>query len=208
LTKGHRARAACKGKSSKGNGSDGVEPAEVVKRGATRMRPDKQDSAGRIDRHDLLVKHHALLQRFVGSLSVSREEAEEIVQDVAVVVLRHRATPLEAKAFAGWCYWVVHNLAAHSRRREARRRARYQDDAELERRYASLGHESDPERAAESKQRLAAYVQRLDEAAQNLLFQRFVLEETSEEIATRMKVSPASVRMRISRLVAALRDRD
>jgi RNA polymerase sigma factor (sigma-70 family) len=170
-----------------------------------RVRLPRDGSPDEAERHNLLVTHHALIGRFVRSLASCRDEAEEMVQDVAVVVLQHHATPLDPTAFAGWCYWVARNVAAH-KRREARRKARCQDAGELDLQSTSVSQLDDPERTAECKQQLAAHVHGLDEEALALLFRRYVLEETSSEIGAQLNLSAASVRMRITRLMATLRD--
>jgi RNA polymerase sigma factor (sigma-70 family) len=129
-----------------------------------------------------------------------------MVQDLAVVVLAHRAVPVEPQAFAAWCRSVARNIAAHRRRSQARRRVQRHDGGELEIDAASTPPRDDPERIAECKQLLASHVDGLDRGALALLFDRFVLEETSAEIGARLNVSAVSIRMRIARLVAALRD--
>jgi hypothetical protein len=64
----------------------------------------------------------------------------------------------------------------------------------------------DPERMLAVQGRLLVGLDRLDEDALALLWNRFVLEETSVEVASRLKVSAVSVRMRLSRLVAGVRE--
>jgi DNA-directed RNA polymerase specialized sigma24 family protein len=100
---------------------------------------------------------------------------------------------------------VVRNVALHRRRSRARGRSRDE---------AGPGEEPaapappDLERATIARQRLAARLEGLDVSALRLLRDRFVLEETPAEMAERMNVSAASIRMRVTRLVAALRESD
>ena len=64
----------------------------------------------------------------------------------------------------------------------------------------------DPERAVATQRRLELGLDRLDEDELSLLWNRFVLEETSVEVASRLNISAVSVRMRLSRLVAGVRE--
>lgn len=157
------------------------------------------------DRRVLLVIHREALRRFARRLASSEDEAEDLVQELAVVVLAHRSGPPDPQNFAGWCFGVARNVALHQRRSRARARSR----EEAEGRAPSPARSSeDLERAAIARQRLAGHLDRLDISALRLLRDRFVLEETPAEMAERMKVSAASIRMRVARLVAVLRETD
>jgi RNA polymerase sigma factor (sigma-70 family) len=156
------------------------------------------------DRAVLFVTHRDALLRFARRLSATDDDAEEMVQDVAVVVFSHRSGPPDPPNFAGWCCGVARHLAAHRRRSRARGYERHVDAAGLEDDPA-VSTADDPEHAAIVRQELAARLDGLDTAAMTLLLDRFLLEETSSEIARRKNVSCASVRMRVARLVATLR---
>ena len=160
-----------------------------------------------VDRRVLFVIHRDALLRFVRRLVSSDEDAEEMVQELALVVLTHRAGPDDASDFAGWCRGVARNVAAHRRRTIARRLAR-EDYAEFGEPDGISLAPDDLERTAMTRQQLAGRLNGLDVAALNLLRDRFVLEETPTEMAERLNVSPASIRMRVSRLVATLRKTD
>lgn len=157
------------------------------------------------ERRVLLVIHREALRRFARRLASSEDEAEELVQDLAVVVLAHRSGPPDPQNFPGWCFGVARNVALHQRRTRARARSR--DEAGAQEQPAQRAPE-DLERTAIARQRLAVHLDGLDVSALRLLRDRFVLEETPAEMAERMKVSAASIRMRVARLVATLRDSD
>ncbi len=158
------------------------------------------------ERRVLLAIHREALRRFARRLASSDDEADDLVQDLAVVVLAHHSGPPDPQNFPGWCFGVARNVALHQRR--SRARARTRDEAGAREQPSSQRSPEDLERAAIARQRLAANLHGLDVAALRLLRDRFVLEETPAEMAERMKVSAASIRMRVARLVAALRDSD
>jgi RNA polymerase sigma factor (sigma-70 family) len=160
-----------------------------------------------VDRRVLFVIHRESLLRFVRRLVSTDEDAEEMVQELALIVLTHRAGPADPNDFASWCRGVARNVAAHRRRAVARRRAREDGAGQIEP-DATAGADGDLEQAAIARQRLEGRLNGLDVAALQLLRDRFVFEETPTEMAGRMKVSAASIRMRVARLVASLRKAD
>ena len=157
------------------------------------------------ERRVLLVIHREALRRFARRFASNEEEADDLVQDLAVVVLAHHSGPPDRQNFPGWCFGVARNVALH--RRRSRARARTRDEAGAREQPAHRSPE-DLERAAIARQRLAVHLDGLDVSALRLLRDRFVLEETPAEMAERMNVSAASIRMRVARLVTALRDSD
>ena len=158
------------------------------------------------DRRALFAMHHAELRRFVRRLVPSVDDADDLLQDIAVVLLGHHSGPDDADFFCPWCRGVARHLAAHRRRAFARRETSL---AAL----AALGELSgdpafaDPERLALARQHMMANLDALDESARKLFFARFIAGETPAELAARCMVSPASMRMRLMRLRYALRER-
>lgn len=156
-----------------------------------------------VDWAALLVRHRPALRRFVRCLVSSEDEVDEIVQDVAVAVFTHRSGPVNKQNFRRWCCGLARHIAAHRRRSAARSRLRFVEDSMLGEAAASL---EDPERAAIVRQSLSARLGALNAPKFRLLFDRYVLEESSSELAARMNVSAAAVRMKVSRVLAALRN--
>ena len=155
-------------------------------------------------RRSLFVFYEKRLRRFARRLATNEDEANELFQDLAVAVLAHRTGPDDQQKFAGWCCGIARHLAAHRRRSHARKPLHGQHDDDLE--ALASAPDEDPERTAIVRQRLTSGLAGLDGDALTLLVERFVLEETAAEMAARLKLSPASVRMRVARLVATLRD--
>ena len=65
----------------------------------------------------------------------------------------------------------------------------------------------DPERAASAREIVKLLGDQLSADARELLLQRYVLEESTEEIASRLAQSPTAVRMRLMRLRSAVKTR-
>ena len=159
---------------------------------------------GITDRGTLLERNGLALRRFVRRLVRSEDEAEELFQDVAVVVIAHSRGPTDEGSFPLWCQGVARHLAAHRRRSVARLRARLAPWEELDTSVIA-SDEADPERRAITRQQVAARLVALDETSLDLVFSRFVAEQTPTEMAERLNITPASMRMRLMRLRSMMR---
>jgi RNA polymerase sigma factor (sigma-70 family) len=153
------------------------------------------------DRRALFIANQATIRRAARRFSATTDDANDILQDTAVVVFAHDHGPPDAERFVGWCCMVARHLALHRRRSEAR-------GAALKEylQHDSLPFDDGPERVLAAQRRLGIGLDRLDEESLSLLWNRFVLEETSVEVALRLRRSPVSIRMRLSRLVAEVRE--
>jgi RNA polymerase sigma factor (sigma-70 family) len=156
------------------------------------------------DRRALFAAHQRAIHRAARRFSSTTDDANDIVQDTAVIVFTHDHGPADAERFVGWCCAVARHLALHRRRSEARAVTL----RETLQHVSSTFADTDPERRLGMQRRLEVGLHRLDDEALSLLWSRFVLEETAVEVASRLKVSAVSIRMRLSRLVAGVRKSD
>ena len=62
------------------------------------------------------------LRRYVGSLGIGAPDAEDVVQDVFLSLLRHLQQGKPESNLRGWLFTVAHRLALKHRARTARRR--------------------------------------------------------------------------------------
>jgi RNA polymerase sigma factor (sigma-70 family) len=145
--------------------------------------------------------HESVIRQVARRLSSSADDANDLVQDVAVIVFTHHSGPPDAESFVGWCGTVAHHLAMHRRRSSARTSFFNERLKGLQVHFG--GH---PETAFATRQHIKALLDQLDDDTLSLLWHRFVLEETSVEIAERLHISTACVRMRLSRVAARVRE--
>jgi len=150
----------------------------------------------------LFAANQQKIRRAARRFSSAGDDIDDIVQDTAVILFAHDHGPPDEERFVGWCCGVARHLALHRRRSQAQ-------GASLK---ACLQHHSlqfakdDPERVVANRKRLEVGLDRLDEDAVSLLWKRFALEETSVEVASDLNISASSVRMRVTRLVARVRE--
>jgi RNA polymerase sigma-70 factor (ECF subfamily) len=151
------------------------------------------------DRWPLFFDRAKSLRAYIRRRVDDPTEAEEVFQDLSLIVLRHRSGPKDVERFSAWCHALARHVLAHHFRTK-RRRANLLSRVELESAGFETSHRVDPERAASARELLRILGTRLDSQAQELLSQRYVLGESTEEIAMRLAQSPTAVRMRLMRL--------
>jgi RNA polymerase sigma factor (sigma-70 family) len=163
---------------------------------------------GPTERRRLFAHHHEALRKFVRGLTSNKHEADELLQDTAVVVFGHHSGPVDARSFPSWCQGVARFVAAHRRRAFARLYARIALWDDLEGEAGTTRYDEtldDPEHTAIARELLAIHLGGLEEPERMLFHALFVDGETPSEVARRWKISSSAVRMRLMRLRLALR---
>jgi RNA polymerase sigma factor (sigma-70 family) len=139
------------------------------------------------------------LRAYIRRRVSDRAEAEEVFQELSLVVFRHPSSPREKDHFSAWCHGLARHLLAHHFRTK-RRRANMLSRFEFESTGAQAVHGVDPERSASARELLGRLGKRLGPQAHELLAQRYLMGESTEEIALRLARSPTAIRMRLMRL--------
>jgi RNA polymerase sigma factor (sigma-70 family) len=154
-------------------------------------------------RSALFMRHRVSLARFARKLVKDPEDARDLMQDLVILIIAHPTGPIDETCFHAWCRGLMRNVAAHHWRAKARRTERTSSVGLEICEFPEETSQHDPEVETELRQRLEALA--LDEVSFELLRRRYVLGETSGEIARSLGRSPDSVRMRLMRLRSVLR---
>lgn len=141
------------------------------------------------ERYDRVV-HALLLSR------VSRDEVDDLVQDVFLTAWKRLDDLRDAAAFGGWIAMIARNRATDFHRRA-------HEYVEMPADLASPGAASD---TAEANHALAA-IRALPGAYRETLMLRLVEGLTGPEIAERTGLTPASVRVNLHRGMKMLREK-
>ncbi|MFN0059620.1 MAG: RNA polymerase sigma factor [Planctomycetota bacterium] len=154
---------------------------------------------------------HELYRRFVRVVHgialgyVSKDEAEDVTQDVFARAFRELAQVREDAAFPGWLCALARHLAVDAQRRE-RRRGR---TVPLVATHAPVARQaaqsSDAVAETELRERVIAHIRSLTSAYRETLLLRLVEGLTGAEIADRTGLTPESVRVNLSRGLQLLR---
>jgi RNA polymerase sigma-70 factor (ECF subfamily) len=154
-------------------------------------------------RWELFVDSRERLTRLAFLLVGNVEDAQDLVQDVGLRVLRHPTGPRDEACFQAWCRGLLRNSAAEHRRTAGRRPIELVglgiDD------YCARLTPVDPMLAFERRTKLFDHLVDLTPRSRQLLVRRYVLEQTATEIASDTQSSPAGVRMKLKRLRSRLK---
>jgi RNA polymerase sigma-70 factor, ECF subfamily len=149
------------------------------------------------------------LLRYVLSIGIRVQEAEEIVQDVFLSLYRHLRLGRPRTNLRGWVFRVAHNLAL--KQREASRRhpgsAAGADGAALERRCDPAPDPEEQVVRGERRKRLLAVLRALPEQDQACLYLR-AEGLRYREIADVLGISLGSVSISLTRSLARLQRAD
>ena len=143
----------------------------------------------------LFVRQRRRLTQYVRRLVPDLQDATDVVQEVGLRLLRQPSAPASWDQFEAWCRSVARNVVLQDLRA-----ARY-ERAKL----AAFGRDGAvdvwlPERQAAMRSVVLHRLEGVDPESRDLLFRRYVLEQTSGEIAHDLKLTAAAVRMRLMRL--------
>jgi RNA polymerase sigma-70 factor, ECF subfamily len=154
-------------------------------------------------RFELFVESRERLTRLALHLLGNTEDAQDLVQEVGLRVLRHPTGPRDEACFRAWCKGLVRNSVADYRRTVSRRPVDLVgggiDD------YSSRLTPVDPMLTLERRVQLTKHLGNLDTGSRQVLVRRYVLGQTATEIASDLKSSPAGVRMKLKRLRTRLK---
>ena len=138
-----------------------------------------------------------MLKGYVRPLVDSDDEAKEILQEASVRLLATTG-PDDPERYAAWARGVVRHVVAHDGR--ARRRARAEQRFEEKLVGAFVEPPADPDAHLDARAWVERIKSDLDREGLELLYRRYVLQESGKELADDRASSPAAMRMRLMRL--------
>lgn len=144
----------------------------------------------------LVAEHHADLVRLAYAMVGNPQLANDLAQSAWTTAWRHRERLREPGKVRGWLLSITANEARRALRR--RRLRQFLPLGDHERLVAERGGHDD-------RIDLVDALQRLSVRDREILARRYALGETSDEIGHHVGMSDSGVRVRIGRLLAALR---
>src|ERR1700733_7918954 len=163
-----------------------------------------EDAPSAVDLAAIVEAYSTLLFRIANSLLRSRTEAEDVVQDVFLRVVKHRHSLSTVRDMRVWLIRIAWNLALDRKRRKR--------PEQLDEVFAnSLASATMPADAAMDEaqrfQSVLREIERLPKAERHVLLLSAVEELGTGEIAVVLGQSESAVRALLSRARARLRDR-
>jgi RNA polymerase sigma-70 factor, ECF subfamily len=151
----------------------------------------------------LFLEWRERFSRLAFQLLGSAEDAQDLMQEVGLRVLRHRTGPRDEASFQAWCRALLRNSAVDHRRHARRRPLELVGNGIDD--YGARVTPVDPMLAFERRAKLEKQLHELDASSYQVLVRRYVLGQTATEIASDLRSSPAGVRMKLKRLRTKLR---
>jgi RNA polymerase sigma factor (sigma-70 family) len=145
----------------------------------------------------LLIGSLPMLQGYVRRLTGNDEQAKEILQEVSVRMLATEG-PDDPERYAAWARGVVRHVIAHDWRMRKRARAEQPFEEDLIEEFVEPA--TDPEAHLDARAWVERIIGDLDSEGLELLYRRYVLQESGKELADDLASSPAAMRMRLMRL--------
>ncbi len=145
----------------------------------------------------LVSEHHADLVRLAYAIVGDPDLANDVAQTAWAAAWRNRHRLRDPEKVRGWLLTIAANEARRSlRRRRLRQLIPLADETDR----------SAPARQHDDQIDLIAAMQRLRPRDREILARRYALGETSQEIAEQVGMSDSGVRVRIGRVLDALRE--
>lgn len=151
---------------------------------------------------ELFERHHRRLYHFCWRMTGAAHVSEDVVQEVFLRMLRHRATFDTGQSFNAWMFSIARNVQHDSWRKVRREEAL---PAAYEQTAADGGPAASPERRAEIE-RLHHALQALPSDKRELLVMSRFLGMTHAEIAEATGCAEGVSRTRLHRALESLRD--
>ncbi len=155
----------------------------------------------RESRIENLLVHDAFIRALARSLLADRGAAEDVAQDAWVALLERKKT--KVGSLPRWISGIVRNLAKKNRRSEARRRTREETAARSE----GVPSAAEILEREAARSRIVAAVLALEEPYRSTVLLRYFEDLPPRAIARRQGVPVETVRTRIKRALAMLRDK-
>lgn len=156
-------------------------------------------------RHDqflkLFIEHEEALRCFVRSLVIGREEAREVMQEVAAVLWRKFDDLASSEDFRKWAFGIARFEALAAARDRARDRHAFNDELLMQ--LADEAEESAGHLEAE-REALERCLQKLPEAQRTLVATAYERGTRIDELATRLGRTAMSLYKTLHRIRMAL----
>jgi RNA polymerase sigma-70 factor (ECF subfamily) len=152
---------------------------------------------------NLVERYRDRLMNVIGRMPISREEAEDIVQETFVRVFQHRDSFDFKHCFSTWLYTIALNLA----RNELRKKKRYKfvDIFDLQNKEVEVA--IDAKIPSNLGPAIESAVASLPEKYKTAFLLRDIEEVSYEEIARILSVPLGTVKSRVNRARSILRDK-
>ena len=157
----------------------------------------------------LAREHGGRIYTFALHALRSREDAEDVTQEVLVRLWRHKDN-VDPARLSAWVMRVTHNLVIDTSRRRRLRSALFAGGADVDSLVASVPAHApagDSAERGELRELLEAAVAELEEPYRSIVIMREIQDRSYNEIAEAMEMPLGTVKVYLHRARARLRER-
>lgn len=150
----------------------------------------------------LFERYHKRIFNFLARMTMDRELAEDLTQNVFLRIIKYRNSYREGNKFQSWIYQVARNVFSDHYQAH---KNRFSDFVDVEKVSDHIGND-DSEEQDEKEQLLHRSMARLTEEQRELLVLTRFQQLKYEEVATIMDTTVANIKVKVHRAILKLRE--
>jgi RNA polymerase sigma factor (sigma-70 family) len=151
----------------------------------------------------LFERYHKRIFNFLARMTMDRELAEDLTQNVFLRMLKYRNSYKEGLRFQSWIYQVARNVFSDHYQAHKNRQAEFVDVEKMQER---IEDRSETEEQDEREKKLHRSLQRLTDEQRELLVLTRFQHLKYEEVATLMDTTVANIKVKVHRAILKLRE--
>lgn len=151
----------------------------------------------------LFDRYHKRIFNFLARLSMDREQAEDLTQNVFLRIIRYRTSYREGLRFQSWIYQVARNVFSDHYQKQ---KNRFSDFVNVENISEEMADADDAQRIEEQERLLEKSMERLTEEQRELLILTRFQHMKYEEVAVIMNTTVANIKVKVHRAIGKLRE--
>jgi RNA polymerase sigma-70 factor (ECF subfamily) len=140
---------------------------------------------------------------FLARMTMDREAAEDLTQNVFLRMIKYRNSYREGHKFQSWIYQMARNVFSDHYQKEKNKRAGFVDVGRLS---DQIGEGSEDQEQMERERRLIRSLAMLSDEHRELLVLTRFTNLKYEEVATITNMTVANIKVRVHRAIQKLRE--
>ena len=151
----------------------------------------------------LFERYHKRIFNFLARMTMDRDLAEDLTQNVFLRIIKYRNSYREGNKFQSWIYQVARNVFSDHYQSV---KNRFSDFVDVEKVSDHIGSNDDSEEQDEKEKLLHRSMARLTEEQRELLVLTRFQQMKYEEVAAIMDTTVANIKVKVHRAILKLRE--
>lgn len=151
----------------------------------------------------LFERYHKRIFNFLARMTMDRDLAEDLTQNVFLRIIKYRNSYREGNKFQSWIYQVARNVFSDHYQSV---KNRFSDFVDVEKVSDHIGNSNDSEEQDEKEKLLHRSMAKLTEEQRELLVLTRFQQMKYEEVAAIMDTTVANIKVKVHRAILKLRE--